>query len=128
VKNRAFNLLLILLIGVFEQGCVVWRYTDTPPVSGTVIDATSKQPIAGAKVGFKKHERLASLTAADGSFHARPSYVWRPCWILPGEFWRSSGLFFVQAPGYKPFEQVVDTSMGAPFNMVQPIAIKKDSQ
>ncbi|MGH7953775.1 MAG: hypothetical protein ACREFE_17900 [Limisphaerales bacterium] len=117
-----------MLLGFFSQGCVVWRYTDTPPVSGVVVDASTRQPIAGAKVGFRKHKHVDSFTASDGSFHIRPTYIWRPCFILPGEFWRSSGLFFVQTSGYKPFEQEVNTSMGAAYMMPRPVLLQRDSQ
>jgi len=127
VKNRTF-ILSILLIGFFGQGCVVWRYTDTPPVTGAVVDADTRQPIAGAKIGFREHKRVDSLTASDGSFHVRPTYVWRPCFILPGEFWRSSGLLYVQAAGYKTVEQEVNTSMGALYFMPRPVMLQRDSQ
>jgi hypothetical protein len=128
VKTRTLILPLILLIGFFGQGCVVWIYTDTPPVSGTVIDSATKLPIAGAKVGFKEHERLGTLSASDGSFDAPATYVLRPCFILPGELWRSSGILVIQAPGYTLFEQGISTSMGAPYTMMQPVFLKKDSQ
>jgi hypothetical protein len=128
MKNGPSVLILALTVGFLGQGCVAWRYVDTPPASGAVIDATTKQPISGAKVGFRKHKRIDNSTASDGSFYVRPSYVWRPCFILPAELGWCGGLFFAEAAGYTPFEQVVTQRQGFPFTISPSIALKRDSE
>ena len=125
MQFRCFRLLLSLTIMVCAPGCFVYRYTITPPVSGTVLDAATKQPVAGATVGFRSHERRLATTAADGTFVSQPDHVWRPCFILPGELWPSGGQFFVEASGYKPYEQKIITTMGRPFAIVQPIELER---
>src|SRR5712691_109125 len=95
VKTRPGILLLILTIAVFTQGCLAYRYTTTPPVSGRVIDATTEQPIAGAKVGFRKHERKTVSTASDGNFHLQSDHVWAFSPLMPWEFSPCGGVLFV---------------------------------
>ena len=128
VENRAFNLMGVLLLGLFTQGCIVWPYNDTPAVSGTVIEAVTSQPVSNAKVGFRKHQRIDTRTALDGSFHLSASHKWRPCFILPAELGWSSGAFFVEAPGYIPCERAVDSREGVPIFLAQPIALEKNSR
>src|SRR5262245_5439785 len=128
MRSRHLTLALAFVILVCGQGCFVYRYTVTPPVSGIVLDATTKRPVAGATVGFRKHERQLAMTASDGSFVSRPDHVWRPCFILPGELWPSGGHFFVEASGYKPYEQEIITTMGRPFTNAQPIQLVRETR
>ena len=128
MHSRYFILALSLVVLVCGQGCFVYRYTITPPVSGTVVDATTRQPIAGATVGFRGHERRLATTAPDGSFVSRPDHIWRPCFILPGELWPSGGQFFIESSGYKPYEQRVITTMGRPFTILRPVELERESR
>jgi hypothetical protein len=128
VKTRPIILLLPLLVLLCGQGCLVYRYTTTPLVSGTVIDSASKQPIAGAKVGFRKHDKKTSMTASDGSFHSQPDHVWRPCLLMPEEFTPCGGVFFVEASDYKAFERMIGPRQLYPFTFLQPIELEKATQ
>jgi len=126
-QSNRFILALVTSLSVLlcGQGCVVFRYTITPPVSGTVIDSGTKQPIAGATVGFRKHEKQLAVSGDDGVFTSRPDHIWRPCFILPGELWPSGGQFFIEANGYKPFEKEIITTMGRPYRIDQPVELEK---
>jgi hypothetical protein len=122
---RALPFICLLILC---QGCFVWHYTTTPPLSGTIRDATTKQPIACATVGFKQHESIATKTGQDGSFWLKPDHAWQPCWVMPGEFWSEGGMFYVEAMGYKPFELKIHTMHGTPFAFQGPIELHQDSK
>lgn len=107
MKSRSSLLGLVLLVCAL-QGCVAWRYTTTPPVAGKVIDAEGGNPIAGAEVGFRKHEAASTRTNADGTFKLASGHEWGAAAILPFEFTPCGGVFYVMAPGYEAFE----TDMG----------------
>jgi hypothetical protein len=47
---------------------------------------------------------------------------------MPGEFWYEGGMFFVEAPGYEPFEQKVSTHHGTPYIFQGPIELHPDSK
>lgn len=122
---RAVPLLGLLMLC---QGCFVYRYTTTPPLSGSVREASTKQAISGATVGFRKHDSIATKTAADGNFRLEPDHAWRFCWIMPGEFWAEGGAFFVEAAGYRPLEQNIQTRHGTPRTFQGPIELHPDSK
>lgn len=118
----------ILALLIFCQGCFVYHYTTTPPLAGTVQDAATKQAVPGATVGFREHNSIAIHTAADGNFHLEPDHAWHFCWIMPGEFWAEGGVFFVEAPGYRPFEQNIQIRHGTPYAFQGPIELHPDSK
>jgi len=75
----------VLLVGIFCQGCVVFHY-PTPEVCGSVIDAATKQPIAGVRVQDRKHGHIFCETSADGTFDLPAGYFWGPCFLMPGDY------------------------------------------
>jgi hypothetical protein len=121
-------LLFLLAIAVFAQGCLAYRYTITPPVSGRVIDTTTEQPIAAAKVGIRKHERKSVATAKDGSFQLQSDHIWAFSPLMPWEFTPCGGVLFVDAPGYKPFEKDLGERVYRPVALAEPIRLQSDSR
>jgi hypothetical protein len=113
---------------IFCQGCFVYHYTTTPPLSGYVRDVATKQPITGAIVGFQEHDSIATKTSSDGVFHLKPDHAWSFCWIMPGEFWSEGGIFFVQAVGYEPLKMQIWTHHGTPYNFQGPIELREDAK
>src|SRR2546426_11381783 len=105
IVYRMLRVCVLALVCISGQGCLIWRYTTTPPVSGTAIDATTREPLAGARVGFRGRERKSTQTIADGSFVLRSDHSWGPAVIIPFEFTPCGGMFFVEASGYATFER-----------------------
>ena len=123
------SLIAGILLLIFCQGCFVYHYPTTPPLSGTVIDVTTKQPISGATVGFREHESIDTETASDGTFYLQSDHAWRFCYFMPGEFWLDGGTFFVEAPGYEPFETNIYTHANIPYKISQgPTELHRDSK
>ena len=119
-----FSLVCLVLLSCFvTQGCVVWRYTTTPRVSGKAIDSITGQPIEGAKVGFRDHKRISVLTMADGKFVLDSDHVWGLALIIPMELTPCGGLFFIEAPGYVPFEREIGPRVYQPFRFAEPVAL-----
>jgi hypothetical protein len=127
VKFRPSSLFLLLVIAIFGQGCLVWRYPTTPQVSGSVIDATTKQPIANATVGIRQHSRTVRTTAKDGSFLLRSDHIWRPCPLIPGDYW-PQGLLFIEAASYRTVERKVATFGGRLVILEQPIELERKTR
>jgi hypothetical protein len=105
--KRLFSLALLVLVAVLQQGCVVWRYTTTPVVTGRVVDAESGKAIVGAEVGFRKHETVSTRTKEDGSFSLASDHEWGPAIGIPFEFTLCGGVLYIAAPGYSTFEKDV---------------------
>ena len=124
---RAVMCSLLLLFAVLGQGCLVWRYPTTPKVTGSVIDATTKQPVSGARVGVRQHDKLTRMTSPDGSFRLRSDHVWRPCPLIPGDYW-PGGMLFIEAPGYRPHEQKVHTFGGGTVVLQHPVELQREVQ
>jgi hypothetical protein len=105
--KRLFLLGLVALISLLQQGCVAWRYTTTPVVTGRVLDADTGKPVVGAEVGFRKHESVSTRTKGDGSFSLASDHKWGPAIGIPFEFTLCGGVLYVTAPGYVTFEKDV---------------------
>jgi hypothetical protein len=118
----------LALMCVILQGCLVWRYTTTPVVTGTVVEAGTGRPISGARVGFREHNRIEARTNADGSFHLYSDHAWEGAVILPFEFTLCGGKFFIEAPGYATFEQDIGPRRYPPFIFPEPIALRKQPE
>ncbi len=127
MKFQPPSLFLLLVIAIFGQGCVVWRYPTTPQVSGAVIDATTKQPVSGATVGIRDHEGIIRTTSPDGVFRLPSDHVWRPCPLVPGDYW-PQGMLFIEAPGYVPYERKVSTFGERPIVLQQPVELQRTQQ
>lgn len=123
VIARMAWLSLLMSVWLFCQGCVVWRYTTSPPVSGVVRDSATGSPVVNAKVGFREHERIQTLTAADGSFRLPLGHTWGPALIIPFEFTPCGGTFFIEAPGYEAFELVIGPRMYHPVVFQEPVIL-----
>ena len=104
----------------------MYRYTTTPPASGRVIDAMTQEPITGAMVGFRNHDRKTSTTTQDGSFQVESDHIWAFSPLIPWEFTPRGGVFFVEAPGYSLFETNVGEHMYRPLTFPEPIALRRD--
>jgi hypothetical protein len=69
MNARCFILSLALTLG----GCLAIPHLDerSPQVSGSVVDAATRQPVSGAKVEFVENPALAVLTNERGEFVIR---------------------------------------------------------
>lgn len=119
--------ILLSVSALMSQGCVVWRYPTTPAASGQVVDAVSGVPIGNARVGFRDHERVATLTAANGNFALKGDHRWGPAFIIPLEFVACGGAFFVEAPGYAPFEKDLGQWAYGPPRLPEPIKLSRQT-
>ena len=124
---------LFPIVGLFCQGCVVFPY-PTPEVTGTVIDATTKQPITGVRVAeIRKPKYIHCDTSSDGSFELRANHVWGPCFLIPGDFLVRAEVSF-RAVGYQAVTNRYlgmlgrgDKPGGYPVELAHPIELKRQS-
>ena len=105
--KRLYLLGLVVLLSLLQQGCVAWRYTTTPVVTGRVLNADTGKPVVGAEVGFRKHESVSTRTKEDGSFSLASDHKWGPAIGIPFEFTLCGGVLYVAAPDYVTFEKDV---------------------
>jgi hypothetical protein len=115
--KRLFLLALFVLLCAVQQGCVVWRYTTTPLVTGRVLDADTGKPVVGAKVGFRTHEAAITQTKDDGSFSLASDHRWGPAIGIPFEFTLCGGVIYVTAPDYVTFEKDVGARVYHPVQL-----------
>lgn len=118
---------LLGLVALSGQGCLVWRYPVTPDVAGYVNDATTTKPIAGATVSMRREEaggstrvEVVRTSATSGAFHLPARHVWRPCFLIPGDYW-PAGTLVVEAPGYRIYEQRLETFGGGKLRLPNPV-------
>jgi hypothetical protein len=126
---RRLTTLFILSLAAVTQGCIVWRIPVTPNVAGTVIDAETRQPVAGAAVGIRgsrERDHLLRATRSDGTFNLPSEHVWRPIPLIPGDYW-PNGVLFVDAPGYRIFQQEVQTFGGSLLRLPHAIELERDT-
>ena len=124
---RYSAIVTVLFVGIFCQGCVVFRY-PTPEVRGSVIDAATKKPIAGVRVQDRKHSHIFCETSADGTFDLPAGHYWGPCLLMPGDYLVIAPLAF-KAFGY---QTVTNDYLGGfagydgtPVVLNQPIELKR---
>src|SRR5262249_15633156 len=78
----AFVFGFALVAGAFLCGCIPYRFTGRPGVTGVVLDSNTRAPVAGATVTVASRETYAdemrgnAVTAADGSFSIPPYWRW----------------------------------------------------
>ena len=90
----------LALMAVVLCGCVPYPLQTTPQVTGRVADATTKQPVAGARIQYEKYPELDATTDADGRFDFASTSKWR---MVPlGPLDRPDPNVRIEAPGYQP--------------------------
>lgn len=91
-------------LGLMLGACVISPTVKTPPLSGVVLDAASKLPVAGASVSVATlaGERTASsVTALDGYFMLPAVREWQAHVLMGGDHLYTA-VISVQHPGYAP--------------------------
>jgi hypothetical protein len=90
------------------SGCIEITTYVSPSASGTVIDAASQKPIAGATISVDEHPGLFAQTNSDGQFVLVPTTRKTHIFVLaPYESTPPGGTVVVSAEGYAPREIVV---------------------
>ena len=106
------RVITVLAIGLLLQACIALpiphQHPYSPKLSGSVVDAESKQPVAGAVIRMEStstHPPLENSTTAgeDGSFSVRITKraLWWALWLGPAEGFCAAHAT-VSAPGYAP--------------------------
>jgi hypothetical protein len=100
----------IVLLGVLAvAGCFPRPVPNTPPIGGTLVDATNLAPISGAQVDIQPLAHSGSdpigfavhvLSDRDGRFHAEATNdrMWLP--PLPFDFFYPEVRITISAAGY----------------------------
>ena len=105
MKLRTPISLLTLWAALVCSGCVAYHFTMRPGASGTVLDARTGLPVAGASVSLAPERgddpAGTATTAADGSFTLPPRRQWG-VYIVPGDVFPSPFTLSVQHDGYQP--------------------------
>jgi len=85
------------------SGCIPYHLQETPTVTGSVMDAATRQPIAGAKLHYEKYPDRVVLTSNDGVFAFPAIRKWQ---LVPlGPYDRFDKLHLrVDAVGYRTGE------------------------
>ena len=65
--TRSVRALLLSSVATFS-GCFPYPVQETPHVSGTVVDAATQHPVAGAHVYFEHYQEQPAITERDGHF------------------------------------------------------------
>ena len=100
-----------LLSAMFLEGCIALpiphNHPYSPALSGTVIDAQTSAPIAGAEIRLEGNTLSPPLVATgrsglDGRFSvvASKRALWFPIWLGPAEGF-CAATAIVSAPGYE---------------------------
>jgi len=125
---RFLTIFLLLIIGLFCQGCVIFPY-PTPEVKGVVIDAATQKPIPGVRVAaIRKPKYIKCDTLSDGSFDLQANQIWGPCFLMPGDFLDDVTVSF-KAKGYQAVTNgylgmpVLDEKLGG--YVVQPVVLEQ---
>lgn len=91
LKNRKIHGLkpwihffLLLPICFLMAGCFPYHYTTSPGLSGTVVNAETRKPLAGAAISYsgRTNNTVVTFSADDGSFSVAPERKWG-IWIIP---------------------------------------------
>ncbi|HEV2287033.1 MAG TPA: hypothetical protein VGR80_13385 [Steroidobacteraceae bacterium] len=95
------------------SGCIEITTYVSPSASGTVVDATTKKPIAGATIAVDDHPGLFAQTNSDGQFFlaatTRTTHIF---WLAPYRSLPPGGTVVVSADGYASREVVVNETAG----------------
>ena len=128
---RFLVILFIFTVGILCQGCIAFPY-PTPEVRGLVVDATTKQPIASAKIEVRNHFGIYCRSAEDGSFNLPAGNAWRLCPLLPGDIFISCADVSFKADGYQTVIRHYATGFAgtntAPVILKQPVGLQKETR
>ena len=119
--QKTRRVLPALLVALSAAGCFPYHYTDRPGATGTVLDAQSGEPIAGALVslvGYGVRSRPQDdvfdvRTAADGRFEIRPVQRWN-IYVVPMRPASVPATLKIRARGYKDVDKEIAFSMLGP--------------
>jgi hypothetical protein len=77
----------LLSLCVVVTGCFPYHYTTRMGFSGTVVDADTFAPLAGARITLlgSTNETTVAFSAPDGSFVVPPKKKWG-IWIIPQDY------------------------------------------
>ena len=97
---KAWNAVVLPLV-LSLSGCIEITTYVSPAASGTVVDATSQKPIAGAAISVDDHPGLFAQTNSDGQFVLLPTTRKTHIFLLaPYESLPPGGTVVVSADGY----------------------------
>ena len=82
------------------SGCLPVRWHDTPHVTGSVFDAATAQPIAGARLHYIELPKHEVYTGADGQFDFPSISHWSFFVLLPIDRIPPHSVLSVEASGY----------------------------
>ena len=105
---------LLLSTAYLATGCAEIAVYETPYAQGTVVDASTGKPIAGALLSVKGRTDASTLSAADGSFVLRS--VERKANVpalAPFESVSPAGFATASAPEYKLLEVKLQPGVNA---------------
>jgi hypothetical protein len=104
VNIRPSIALLTLSLALVCSGCIPYHFTVRPGASGTVVDARTGLPVAGAAVSVasvRGHDPAGNATTTpDGSFRIPPRRQWG-VYIVPGDIFPFPFTLSVQQGGYQ---------------------------
>ena len=121
-KMELWRIILISTFIVLSQGCLVFPY-PSPEVKGSVVDASTKKPIEGAKIKSVKRPDIFCKTLSDGSFDLPAHSHWGFCFLMPGDYLVISSLS-VSVTNYQNFtNSYLGTHDGKPVVLERPIEL-----
>ena len=93
--------LIVVAALVQAAGCIPARIQDTPRVRGVIVDATTTQPVQGARIYFEQFADRAVMSRADGTFLLPAVMMWHGV-PLVGVLDRFDMMRMkVESPGYR---------------------------
>jgi|ERR1700675_991722 len=93
--------LIVVAALVQAAGCIPLRIQDTPRVRGVIVDATTTQPVQGARIYFEQFPDRAVMSGADGTFLLPAVMMWHGV-PLVGVLDRFDTMRMkVESPGYR---------------------------
>jgi len=96
----------VIAMSVALSGCVPWYATDTSRVSGIVIDAESKKPLAGAILRCEEHPDNGATADPHGRFVIPAEKKWALV-MVAGDHLSPNCTLIAEAVGYRPWKSRV---------------------
>jgi len=98
------RLIFIFLTCAVLLSCVPYHYIASPHTYGRVIDKSSGEPVAGARVYFKEHPAAVVVTHSDGTFDMPQRKEWIAVPFGPFDAAPPRLTLVVEANGYQSLE------------------------